>query len=795
MGKIDFAEVARRSLAFIDQILNDILPDGKIEGAEYVALNPTRPDNALGSFKINRTTGAWSDFATGDAGGDIVSLYAYVCGVSQSEAARALSDSYCGMNETGSGKKNKNNARHNWLPIHPVPDHAPEPPKAHYHYGPYSIKWPYYDGKQNLLGYTCRFDKKDGDKDVLPLLYCVNEKGDEEWRWRSFEKPRPLYGLDRLHKHDGPVLIVEGEKCADAAYTMLKDMVVVSWPGGSKAIGKVDFSSLAGRNIVLWPDNDKSGIEAMQSIAHILMDLGSIVTIIDQPTDKPKGWDVADAISEGWGRSQILYFIENAPPAHAVEQIPLPVTPDDKSQRAGRGSNGGYSMTDTGNALRLADNYGNNLRYVGREGAWYWWDGARWREDATNMVYAFVDKLIGDMYREAANASGEYREALGAWTHKLESMSRQKALVAKAQTVQEIAISPDEFDRHDYLITCRNVTLDLSSGELEVQDHSPGKFMTKMIDIEYNPEAECPQWQAFLVDIFATHPELISFIQRAVGYSLVGDTSEQCLFFAYGIGKNGKSVFFETLKMLFGEYYAKAPVEMLMQTNLPQHTTDITDLQGKRFVITSEIEENRRINESRVKDLTGGDDITARRMRENNITFRQTHKLWMFGNHRPLIVGTDIGIKRRIKMIPFEVIISEDKRKPMRQLLEGFRAELSGILNWALQGFMNYHDYGLQDPDIVLATAEEYFSEMDILGQFIEECCIVNEGVYILGQKFWGHYKGWCEGRGEHVITARRLFTKLRERGFAVEPGHGNKTVIRGIDMREIDMDGGHSSG
>jgi putative DNA primase/helicase len=366
----------------------------------------------------------------------------------------------------------------------------------------------------------------------------------------------------------------------------------------------------------------------------------------------------------------------------------------------------------------------------------------------------------------------------------LEAMKNQNAMVAKLRTLQSLAVSSDQLDQHPFLVNTRNWTLDLSDGTVVARPHSQEDYLTKTLEVEYDPEATCPQWMEFLTDIFGGDEAIMQAVQRMVGYTLTGDTSEQCLFFAYGTGKNGKSVFFNALEALFGEYYGRAPSEMIMMNKYSQIPSDVAQLKGQRMVVTSEIGENRRLDEERIKDLTGGDTVTARKMHQDWFKFRCTHKLWIFGNHKPVLTGVDLGIRRRFRIIPFEVTIPEEKRRPMRDLLDAFRAELPGILNWALEGYVRYREAGLLDTEKMTSALSAYFSDMDIVGQFLKECCEEIPSQVTLVKKIWEPYKGWCDDIGERAQAGRRFNQSLRERGYDVRPGTGNKLYVYGLTLK-----------
>ena len=343
--RIDIAQIAREALAAADRLVPDWLPDGRRNGAEWQARNPLRSDNTLGSFSINLRTGLWCDFATGDKGGDLVGLYAYVRGMKPLEAAREIASSMGIVAEQRQAPRTappppKLAYTTDWRPVVPVPAGAPPAPVAHIKRGRPVATWAYRGRAGELLGYVYRFTTSDGGKEILPVVWGRHAvTGEEGWRWMQWSQPRPLYGLDRLR--DGlPVLMVEGEKCADAAHEMLGDhFCVLTWPGGGKAVGKADFTPLAGREVVIWPDCDMPGAAAAEAVAARLAELNTAARIVAIQGEKPAGWDVADAIAEGATRVQLFdaLSIQRDPAAKPRAATARPATPaaraDDWSDR------------------------------------------------------------------------------------------------------------------------------------------------------------------------------------------------------------------------------------------------------------------------------------------------------------------------------------------------------------------------------------------------------------------------------------------------------------------------------
>ncbi len=224
-----------------------------------------------------------------------------------------------------------------------------------------------------------------------------------------------------------------------------------------------------------------------------------------------------------------------------------------------------------------------------------------------------------------------------------------------------------------------------------------------MINVVYDSDAKCPEWEKFLDLVTGGDQDLQSFLQLAVGYTLTGRTDEHCLFVLYGTGSNGKTTFTETIRLLLGDYAQRVNIESLMQSwgSGQAATPDIANMAGARFVLSSEIPENRKLNESLVKDLTGGDAITARKLFANPFTFTPNHKLWIFGNHKPRVAGTDEGIWRRIRVVPFNVTIPKEQRRQMSDVLEVFQNEMPGILAWAVNGCILWQVNGLPIPEAV----------------------------------------------------------------------------------------------
>lgn len=328
---IDFPRIAEAALAAADSLVPQWLPAGRKNGHEWLVGDLHGSPGE--SCSINLRTGKWADFAGDAKGGDLISLYAAINSIDQLPAAKELGK-VLGIEETPAEKPKRKGQ--NWTQVVPAPANVPPPPLRHFNYGEPEGRWCYEDSDGRVIGWIARFRKTEGGKEVMPCTWARNiETGEEAWKWLSFPKPRPLYGLPLLKaKLDARVSLVEGEKCADALRSI--GAVAVTWPGGSKAVSHTDWTPLAGRKVTIWPDNDQPGDKAAKQIAGILHGLGCEVRLITPPEGKPEGWDCADAIAEGWSKGQIgeifkaaaIYQPEPEPQEQTRSEMP-PIGLDD----------------------------------------------------------------------------------------------------------------------------------------------------------------------------------------------------------------------------------------------------------------------------------------------------------------------------------------------------------------------------------------------------------------------------------------------------------------------------------
>jgi putative DNA primase/helicase len=424
---------------------------------------------------------------------------------------------------------------------------------------------------------------------------------------------------------------------------------------------------------------------------------------------------------------------------------------------------GTINNTDLGNSKRLVRSHGENLRYLHEMKKWMYWDGDRWVLDEDGKVMRLAKKTAIGINNEAAAISDDnLRSDAQKHARTSESQRSLSAMIDLAKTEEGITLSACHLDTDNFVLGVNNGVVSLNSGSL-LTGSTKSLYLSKKATVTYDSASQCPTWLGFLDQVLGDD-ELIRFIQRSVGYSLTGDTSEQVLFFLYGIGANGKSTFVNTLQTILGDYAQQAQVSTFMTKGKGSINNDTARLRGSRFVATTETEEGSRFNESELKQLTGGDTITARFLRHEHFEFKPNFKLWISGNHKPYIQGNDIGIWRRIRLIPFGVSVAPEQQD--KDLSAKLLAESSGILNWALEGCRMWLAEGLGGCDVVDNATKAYKSEMDVISGWISECCTEDVNAEEQSSVLYNSFKLWALENGEYVVNNRKFKQKLEEKGI-----------------------------
>lgn len=420
------------------------------------------------------------------------------------------------------------------------------------------------------------------------------------------------------------------------------------------------------------------------------------------------------------------------------------------------------NFTDLGNAQRMVRLFGDRIRFVSEFKKWLLWDGHRWQICGTAEIFILAIETIRSMVTEAqAVEDFPLREKIIKHSLASESAAKLKAMIEIAEKLPGVPISQHLLDTNHFRLNVLNGTLALKSGLLEEPNRED--YNTKQAAVEFEPSAKCPTWERFLDRIMGGNKELIRYIQKAVGYSLTGSTAQQCMYVLHGSGSNGKSVFIKAVESLLHDYSIHCPAATLM-VKQEGISNDVARLRGSRFVAAVETDEGKRLAESLIKELTGGDVITTRFLYGEFFEFTPCFKIWLACNHKPVIRGSDMAIWRRLKLIPFSVTIPQEEWD--LELSEKLAKEKPGILNWALAGCLAWQREGIDDPPEVLAATSGYRKEMDLLGSWIEECCICLASVSARSGLLYENFETWCKDNGEWVMSARMFGMKLAERGY-----------------------------
>ncbi len=418
--------------------------------------------------------------------------------------------------------------------------------------------------------------------------------------------------------------------------------------------------------------------------------------------------------------------------------------------------------TDLGNAERLKHLHGDDMRWCADSDSWMVWLGTHWADDTTETTRRWACSTVRRIHEEPDNDDDKLRKSIRDHARKSEASGKLTAMLREARALAGIPTPLETLDRSPMLLNIENGTLDLEKGTL--RPHRREDMITRVAGVRHDVKAKCPRWLSFLDRTFGGDADLIGFMQRVVGYGLTASSIEQALIVMHGEGSNGKSTFVEVLFSMLGPYAQSAPRGLLIEKRNEGHPTELARLRGARLVAAMETKQDVKLDEPLVKQLTGGDTITARFMRGNFFEFEPTHTMLMATNYRPRIHGTDYGIWRRVRLVPFAVKIEKAEQDP--HLKQKLRAELSGILNWALRGCLDWQREGLVAPSSVKAATDEYREEMDLIGTFIGDCLRKDPDLELDMGRIYSAYTQWCSSSGHHPMSKNKLSREFGRRGF-----------------------------
>ncbi|TMS59842.1 hypothetical protein MW7_000385 [Imbroritus primus] len=709
-------EIRAELIARLESVLTTMFPAGKKRRGKFLIGDVLgSPGDSLEVVLEGEKAGLWTDRATGD-GGDIFALIAAYLGANvHTDFPRVLDEAADLLGRSRS------------VPVHRARKEAPVDDL-----GPATAKWDYFDVTGKLIAVVYRYDPPGRKKEFRPW--------DAKRRKMAPPDPRPLYNQLGLAAAS-QVVLVEGEKCAQALIA-IGVVATTAMHGANAPVDKTDWSPLAGKSVLIWPDRDKPGWDYAAQAAQAVLTAGAkSCHILYPPEEAAEGWDAADAIAEGFDVSS---FLTHGPrlQMHDVADAAEPVVSSDESVWG----------TEDALALAFTRRYHRDWRYVAGWGRWLVWDGHRWRTEDT---LAATD-LIRSVCRQTAVRADNPKVAA-----KLASSGTVSGVERLARADRRHAATTVEWDADPWLLNTPGGVVDLRTGRK--RSHERADRMTKITTA--TPGGDCPTWWQFIDEVTGGDKELQAYLQRMVGYALTGSTQEHALFFLYGTGANGKSVFVNTLATILGDYATNAPMDTFMETRTDRHPTDMAGLRGARFVAAIETEQGRRWAESKVKNLTGGDKISARFMRQDFFEFFPQFKLFVAGNHKPAIRNIDEAMKRRLHLIPFTITVPPERRD--KHLQQKLLAERDGILAWAVQGCLDWQGHGrLDPPQRVVEATEEYFEAEDALGRWLDERCVREPNAKSLTAELFNDWKQWAEAAGEFIGAQRRFSDLLITRGL-----------------------------
>lgn len=404
-------------------------------------------------------------------------------------------------------------------------------------------------------------------------------------------------------------------------------------------------------------------------------------------------------------------------------------------------------------AVRFADRHAHEARHVAINNKWLHYGGDKWHVDKTRLTYTWARNFVRE---EAYQMVGDHK-AKG-----VASERTRAAIVSLAREDSRIAATAEQWDADPWLLNTPNGVVDLRTGDM--RSHSPVDYMTKIASVSPDPQMAIPQWREFLKTITAGDEELQLFLQRLSGYCLTGSTREHALFFLFGQGANGKSVFINTITSIVSEYHRTAPMETFTASKFDRHPTELAGLHGARLVTAIETEEGRRWNESKLKTMTGGDKMTARFMRGDFFDFEPQFKLIIAGNHKPGLRAVDEAIRRRIHLVPFSVTIPSEERDP--DLGTKLQLEWPGILAWMIEGALSWQSVGLSPPAAVTEATNEYLEGEDAINSWVIENCVRSNDAWTKTGVLYSNWQDWAHKAGEYPLGSKRFSQQLEAHGF-----------------------------
>lgn len=827
--KIDYEETNRYILPDLERWLSEWYPNGRRIGNEYVFGSWAGEKGE--SLSINLSTGKGGDFACGDLVGDVIGIYQKRFDITRYESAKAIRGLYGLIDGDDSHTNNKEKQLPSLPPLIENKNVEIE--------------------KENKLNRIIKEIKEIQEND--PAFLYLKSRGIEKFDKNIFKARKEKNGCGTLvciaKDENGKIkaiqqifLTKEGKKnitdkkknCKytngfpsgnpikiPVNYDILKNItkdslleypiLVCEGPEDgitlSNAVGFEVWVScglnfmdkiplITGRQCIICRDNDPAGSDADKTINKVfdkLLNRGFNLLC----ARAPEGIKDANDLLRLKGNDAIIEMINNAIVVKKkVEIFPEQPKQELKSQKKDDSifkACSFFQHTDVGNSNRIKERFGNMAKFV-KEIGWIFYRHGKWSTDTGESdAMRMAQQMVCDISKEKDFVEDDYKMPIVKWCK--QSQSYNHVVGALKLSASKLTVSSDIFDTNPLFLNCKNGIVDLKSGKK--LEHDFKHFITKQIDIDYDPKAKCPVWERFLKDVFLEDISMIDFVQKAIGYSFTGKTTEQCIFILFGNGSNGKSTFLDILQFIAGDYFARTKAEALMQKdkNSGDANPYIASLFGSRFVTASEVGVQGILNESLIKEMTGDDKIAVRFLHKNPFTFTPQFKLWLATNYKPDIRGNDDGIWRRIKIIPFNAKFYDENdadapancvRKDKMLLLK-LKAESKGILNWIIKGAIKWAEVGgtgLFIPEKIQQATLDYRKEMDILGNFAEDCCDISLERNCSCDDLYKVYRRWCLESGHYAITKNKFGRKMHDKGFG-SCYVGSSKGYTGIDITD----------
>ena len=577
-----------------------------------------------------------------------------------------------------------------------------------------------------------------------------------------------------LARQNGCISVTGNSDCWTAWY---HEIPALGLPGATMSKLITLDHVKAFERIYLWEEPDKGGetfvMEAMSRLAQVKY-AGKVFVIKGNDAGAKDLNDLHRALKGIERKAEFVAAVATAKDRAKLQDLSsaeaIKAASDASKEKEVLASDG---LTDEGNARRLVKMHGNDIRYVHEWKKWLVWDGTRWCVDSGGMM---IDRLavsvIAEIFREASDAEDKAdRRKIAAWAKATESNNRIKAMIER--TKSRVSMAVEQLDSDLWLFNCINGTVNLRTGVL--QSHNRNDYLTKITYVKHDKTADAPVFHGFLDKALRGNQDMIRFLQRAIGYSMTGNTGEECLFFIYGEGRNGKTKFLEAIERVLGDYASWASSDSFMEQKFGNNVrNDLAALAGVRFAPTEETKDGGALSEAMVKKLTGGGAIQARFLYSDFFEFKPQFKIWLASNSKPIIRGDEVAIWDRLHLIPFTVYIPFEERD--KELPQKLSAEGPGILRWAVEGCMEWQRMnGLVPPREVREATEDYRSEMDKLKDFLEDECVLAAHARVSTAALWKAYEQWGDEQGEKYLLNRRRFKQQLEK----------RSVTQGRNMKE----------